>query len=242
MISRSVHRLLPLTTRTTLLTTAPSALTTRSYLTRTPLNLAPVTKPVPTMGDSITEGTIVEWLIPIGGQVADGEVICLIETDKVTVDIKADCSGVITQQFGGVDDTVEVGKDLYIIDSEGTASTTTVAPAAPVQAAAAPAPVAAAAAPQTDNHSHGRKPSIHFKGKAGWYETLHPSSTSSQSSTPSSSPSSSALNNVSLALPPNYNPMFGRPVISDEEIEALMSGGADISPQMIKMSGGSEFK
>merc|ERR1740138_562962 len=55
---------------------------------------------VPTMGDSITEGTIVEWQAQIGQKVQEEDVIALIETDKVTVDIKATTTGVLTKQFG----------------------------------------------------------------------------------------------------------------------------------------------
>jgi len=57
---------------------------------------------VPTMGDSITEGTIVEWAASVGQAVKEGDVIALIETDKVTVDIKAEIDGVVTQQFGAM--------------------------------------------------------------------------------------------------------------------------------------------
>lgn len=57
---------------------------------------------VPTMGDSITEGTIVEWTASVGQAVKDGDVIALVETDKVTVEIKAEIDGVIMQHFGNV--------------------------------------------------------------------------------------------------------------------------------------------
>lgn len=58
------------------------------------------TMKVPTMGDSITEGTIVEWTAQVGEAVKEGDVVALIETDKVTVDIKAEIDGVLTQCFG----------------------------------------------------------------------------------------------------------------------------------------------
>ena len=50
----------------------------------------------------VFQGTIVEWTAQIGSMVNDGDVVALVETDKVTVDIKADMTGVITQQFGEV--------------------------------------------------------------------------------------------------------------------------------------------
>jgi pyruvate dehydrogenase E2 component (dihydrolipoamide acetyltransferase) len=50
----------------------------------------------------LLQGTIVEWTASIGQAVKDGDVVALVETDKVTVDIKADIDGVIIQQFGAV--------------------------------------------------------------------------------------------------------------------------------------------
>jgi 2-oxoglutarate dehydrogenase E2 component (dihydrolipoamide succinyltransferase) len=49
-----------------------------------------------------TKGTIVEWTAAVGQAVKADDVIALIETDKVTIDIKADMDGVITQHFGSV--------------------------------------------------------------------------------------------------------------------------------------------
>jgi pyruvate/2-oxoglutarate dehydrogenase complex dihydrolipoamide acyltransferase (E2) component len=44
----------------------------------------------------------VEWTAKVGQKVKDGDVVALIETDKVTVDIKANVDGVITKQFGAM--------------------------------------------------------------------------------------------------------------------------------------------
>ena len=93
-----------------------SALSTHhhSYSTTSMASFASPTSPlldqveinVPTMGDSITEGTIVEWVAQVGQYVKDGDVVALVETDKVTVDIKAERDGVVVEHFGEVDDTV----------------------------------------------------------------------------------------------------------------------------------------
>ena len=77
-----------------------------SFASPTPPLLDQVEINVPTMGDSITEGTIVEWVAQVGQYVKDGDVVALVETDKVTVDIKAERDGVVVEHFGGVDDTV----------------------------------------------------------------------------------------------------------------------------------------
>lgn len=48
------------------------------------------------------QGTIVEWTVQVGQAVQEEDVVALIETDKVTVDIKATMAGVLTKQFGAV--------------------------------------------------------------------------------------------------------------------------------------------
>ena len=54
---------------------------------------ADVTQDVPNMGDSITEGTIIEWAKEAGDYVSMDDVVCVIETDKVSVDVRAEHSG-----------------------------------------------------------------------------------------------------------------------------------------------------
>lgn len=41
-----------------------------------------------------------EWTAQVGQAVKDGDVVAMVETDKVTVEIKAEMDGVVTQQFG----------------------------------------------------------------------------------------------------------------------------------------------
>merc|ERR1719229_1365141 len=82
---------------------------------------------VPNMGDSISEGTLVEWTKNIGDLCAVDDVVAVIETDKVSIDIRTDFAGVITEQLASIDDTLEVNAPLFKIDTsktEGVASTT----------------------------------------------------------------------------------------------------------------------
>jgi biotin carboxyl carrier protein len=74
----------------------------RRCVSTTAPTLAKHTIKVPSMGDSITEGTIVEWIAQAGQMVKEGDVVALVETDKVTVDIKAEFDGVVMKQFGEV--------------------------------------------------------------------------------------------------------------------------------------------
>lgn len=94
-------------------------------------------------GESITDGTVMEWKKKVGDLVRANETICVIETDKVTVDVKADTDGALQEIFVKEEETIEIGKPLGTINTDGTASATAAAPstpAAPVQTPAASVP------------------------------------------------------------------------------------------------------
>lgn len=71
---------------------------------------------VPELAESITEGTIVRWLVDVGNKVNQGDDIAEIETDKVNIQISAEHSGVLKKIEKGVDDTVEVGEVIALLD------------------------------------------------------------------------------------------------------------------------------
>ncbi|CAH0478536.1 unnamed protein product [Peronospora belbahrii] len=71
--------------------------------------------PVPSMGDSISEGTVVEWIKQPGDAVAEDEVVVVLETDKVSVDVRAPFAGAMGKQLAGIDDNVLVGTPLFQI-------------------------------------------------------------------------------------------------------------------------------
>ncbi|HWW58217.1 MAG TPA: biotin/lipoyl-containing protein, partial [Sphingopyxis sp.] len=93
---------------------------------------------VPTLGESVTEATIGEWLKKPGEAVALDEPIASLETDKVAVEVPSPVAGVMGQQLAAVGDTVNVGAAIATIEAGGAA-------AAPAPAAAAPAPAPAKA-------------------------------------------------------------------------------------------------
>jgi len=76
---------------------------------------------VPTMGDSITEGTIVDMPVAPGEYVQPDDVVVVLETDKVSVDVRAPEGGVLVEVLGEIDDVVEVGSTLYRIDTDADA-------------------------------------------------------------------------------------------------------------------------
>ncbi|MBY8822479.1 2-oxoglutarate dehydrogenase complex dihydrolipoyllysine-residue succinyltransferase [Sphingomonas colocasiae] len=101
---------------------------------------------VPTLGESITEATIGEWLKQPGEPVKADEPIASLETDKVAVEVPAPVAGVMGAHLAQPGDTVNVGATIAMI--EAGAAGAAAAPAAPAKAeAAAPAPAQQAAAP-----------------------------------------------------------------------------------------------
>ena len=98
---------------------------------------------VPVLGESVTEGTIAEWLKQPGEAVAADEPIASLETDKVAVDVPSPVAGVMSQHMVAVGDTVEVGAVIAIIEEGATAGAAAPA-AAPAAAKAEPAPAPAA--------------------------------------------------------------------------------------------------
>ena len=88
---------------------------------------------VPTLGESITEGTLAQWLKKPGEAVKADEPIASLETDKVSVEVPSPIAGVLTEQLVPEGDTVAVGAAIARIDESATAGA---APSAPAVAAA----------------------------------------------------------------------------------------------------------
>ncbi len=102
---------------------------------------------VPTLGESVTEATVAQWLKKAGEAVNADEPIVELETDKVTLEVNAPTAGVIESIAANEGDTVEVGAILGLI-AEGAA---VAAPAAKEEKKEEPkaekAPVAPAPSP-----------------------------------------------------------------------------------------------
>lgn len=72
-----------------------------------------VVEKVPALGESITEGSIASWAKKEGDAVAVDDVIVIVETDKVTVDIKSTYAGVFKKKL--VTDNVSSPSDHYYL-------------------------------------------------------------------------------------------------------------------------------
>ena len=122
------------------------------------LETSTISVTLPEMGESVTEGSIVEWRRKPGEFVAEGDPLVEVTTDKVDVEVPATASGVLTQILAHEGDTVAVGAVLAEIDTSkkdgagaappsagnGAAKTAALKPQAPTPAhrrgAASPSP------------------------------------------------------------------------------------------------------
>ena len=100
---------------------------------------------VPNLGESIAEATVGNWFKSQGDAVSADEVVCELETDKVTVEVPAPQAGVLSEITAPQGKTVEVGELLGTI-GEGTGAVPAKRSPKPADAAAAKAPKAPPAA------------------------------------------------------------------------------------------------
>ncbi len=107
---------------------------------------------VPTLGESVSEATVAQWLKKEGEAVQADEPLVELETDKVTLEVNAPEAGVIAKITVGEGESVEVGAVLGELEAGAVANDPAPAPAAeeapkeePKAAEAAPAPAAPAA-------------------------------------------------------------------------------------------------
>lgn len=72
---------------------------------------------MPQLGESIAEGTVVKWLIPVGGMIQKDESLLEVETEKVTLEIPSPTTGLLNEIIVHEGQTVPVGTLLARIDS-----------------------------------------------------------------------------------------------------------------------------
>src|SRR3954451_1075718 len=77
---------------------------------------------MPAMGESVTEGTVLEWHVEEGEAVDEGQTIVEVSTDKVDAEVPSPAAGVVAKILAQVDETVAVGQVLAQLDTNGTPS------------------------------------------------------------------------------------------------------------------------
>jgi 2-oxoisovalerate dehydrogenase E2 component (dihydrolipoyl transacylase) len=105
----------------------------------------PTTITMPQLGETVTEGTVAQWLKKVGDSVEKYEAFLEVSTDKVNAEVPSPVTGVIKEVLVKEGDTVPVGTAIAVIDEVGAATT------APESAANPPStPAAMASSVQED--------------------------------------------------------------------------------------------
>ena len=98
---------------------------------------------VPTLGESVSEATVAKWFKKVGDAVAMDEPLVELETDKVTVEVRAEAAGTLTEISADAGAEVKVGAVLGALGEAGAAAPAKKAEAPKAAAAPAPAPTPA---------------------------------------------------------------------------------------------------
>lgn len=72
---------------------------------------------LPKMGESVAEGTITNWLKEVGETIEVDEAVLEIATDKVDTEVPSEVEGVLVEKLFKVDDVVQVGQTIAIIET-----------------------------------------------------------------------------------------------------------------------------
>jgi len=117
--------------------------------------MATVEVSMPKMGESITEGTVIEWIKKPGDAVEMDEALLEIGTDKVDTEVPSPAAGVLTEVRVEEGSTVDVGTIIAVIETEASEAVVVEQPApeAPASGPADEAPPADAPAPSTNGSS-----------------------------------------------------------------------------------------
>ncbi len=106
---------------------------------------------VPTLGESVSEATIAQWMKKVGDPVAADEALVELETDKVTLEVNSPTNGTLTSIVAEEGATVGVAAVLAVVTSGAAGSAAASAPAAAPASPAVSTPAAAPAAAGPSN-------------------------------------------------------------------------------------------
>ncbi|WP_394907169.1 dihydrolipoamide acetyltransferase family protein [uncultured Mesonia sp.] len=73
---------------------------------------------LPKMGESVAEATITNWLKEVGDKIEEDEAVLEIATDKVDSEVPSEVEGTIVEKLFDVDDVVQVGQTIAIIETD----------------------------------------------------------------------------------------------------------------------------
>lgn len=86
--------------------------------------MARVEVEMPQMGESVMEGTVIEWAKEIGDEVEEDETLLEIATDKVDTEVPSPQAGILIEKLAEEGDTIEVGQPIAVIETNADAADT----------------------------------------------------------------------------------------------------------------------
>ena len=122
---------------------------------------------VPSLPESVSDGTLVNWKKQPGDVVKRGDNLVDLETDKVVLDIPAPADGILGQILRQEGDIVTTG-DVIATLEESAGAQAAAPTAVPAPVASAPVPVAAPAVSATEVDLEGLSPAVRRLAVAGW--------------------------------------------------------------------------
>ncbi|WP_374542398.1 dihydrolipoamide acetyltransferase family protein [Flavobacterium sp.] len=120
---------------------------------------------LPKMGESVAEATITNWLKNVGDTIEMDEAVLEIATDKVDSEVPSEVAGTLVEILFNVDDVVQVGQTIAIIETEG--GNAEVAPVAKAEA-----PIAVAEVAQTVESAKEAVTSADFSNSEKFFSPL----------------------------------------------------------------------
>ena len=86
--------------------------------------MARVEVEMPQMGESVMEGTVIEWAKAVGDKVEEDETLLEIATDKVDTEVPSPQAGILIEKLAEEGDTIEVGQAIAVIETDPEAADT----------------------------------------------------------------------------------------------------------------------
>ena len=72
---------------------------------------------LPRVADTVDEVVVIEWVAAVGDELGVGDGLVTVETDKTTMEIPSPVAGVLVEQLVAVEDEIETGTAIAVIDA-----------------------------------------------------------------------------------------------------------------------------
>ncbi|NYJ05153.1 dihydrolipoamide acetyltransferase family protein [Petropleomorpha daqingensis] len=182
---------------------------------------------LPDVGEGLTEGEILQWLVAVGDTVTINQPLCEVETAKAAVELPSPYAGTVAELKFEPGTTVDVGTPIITIDTGGDAAPAPVAPAAPASAPASSSAEAEPAAGLIGGPAPGGRTSVLVGyGPRNTEAKRRPRRTGAVSSGGSSARATAVLPEADYGSGPDHPPLLA--TAPDATVKPVRHGGLEI--------------